>query len=69
MTTPSGLPTPTALAFERCYTDDSGVEYAVRYKHGKVEMEAVDLVRFPVEEIPWLIACLQKIQMELPYDD
>jgi hypothetical protein len=61
----SEAPKATALAFERRYADGSGVEYAVRLKGDKIELESVDDVSFPVAELDWLIACLQRIKDEV----
>ena len=61
---------PTSMAFEKRYSDDSrrGVEYAVRLVPGslgpEVEMESIHEVRFPVAQVPWLIACLTRIWRE-----
>jgi hypothetical protein len=57
----------TSIAFERLYSDVSGVEFAVRYEAhpvAEVAFECIDSVRFPAEEIDWLIQCLQRIKAE-----
>lgn len=55
---------PCKIAFEQYYHDNSGVMYAVRWDETKrnVELESFDKIDFPVEEIDWLILCLQKIK-------
>jgi hypothetical protein len=61
-------PKTTQIAFERRYLDDSGTEFAVRYAarpDARVEFEHVGKVDFPVEELDWLIACLQRIRAEV----
>lgn len=67
-------PAPTRIAWEKNYSDGSGVEYAVRLDTTKtntvdggpvVEFEHVDLVEFPISELDWLIACLMRIKAEV----
>lgn len=60
------------LAFEQLYSDGSGVQYAVRYDAtldlhttDVIELESVATVRFPVDRLDWLIACLERIQCEV----
>lgn len=61
--------TPTSMGFEKNYLDDSGVEYAVRYNGAEVidqiEIERVSTVQFPVDQLEWVIACLQRIRDEV----
>lgn len=59
---------PTSMSFEQRYSDDSGVEYAVRLHNNEIEFESIGCIRFPLEEIVWLIECLQviKAQTETP---
>ena len=61
------------IAFEQRYSDDSGVEYAVRYDTTQgnnrtagptIVIEAINTVCFPIEELDWLIACLDRIRAE-----
>jgi hypothetical protein len=60
------------MAWETQYSDGSGVEFAVRYDanktttecEGAIEFEAIDVVRFPLSKIDWLIECLQQIKAE-----
>lgn len=62
------------MAWEQQYSDDSGIEFAVRFdgdclaitdgSKGVIEFESIDTVRFPVGRIDWLIECLQKIKTE-----
>lgn len=70
MTTPpipndEAMPKPSVIGFERRYSDDSGVEFAVKYQDGEVYFVSVNDVHFPVAELDWLIACLQKIKTEI----
>lgn len=68
--TPSKL--PTQLAFEQYYSDCSGVERAVRLVtttdylntsvNSSIEIQEVDTVHVPVEQLDWLIDSLIKIQ-------
>ena len=55
----------TKLAFEKRYGDDSGVEYGVRLDGDEIELEAMDTIHFPVEELDWLIAALERIRDEV----
>ena len=64
---------PTKIAFEKHYSDGSGVEYAVRYDATRVnssdggpviELEAVGCAAFPADMVSWLIACLQEIEVQ-----
>ena len=62
------------MAWEKRYSDDSGVEFAVRFDseqnaisdgtQGVIELESINAVTFPVCEIDWLITCLEKIKTE-----
>lgn len=62
------------MAWEKRYSDDSGIEFAIRFNakqtaisngaEGVIEFESIDLVTFPMGEIDWLIDCLQKIKAE-----
>jgi len=65
---------PNKLAFERRYSDDSGIEYAIRLDSnsiannteiGEIEFEHVNKCEFPLSEIDWIIECLQKIKDEV----
>ena len=65
---------PSKIAWEKRYADDSGVEFAVRYNadnvsyngaNGFIEFESVDTLRFPLEELEWLIDCLSSLKNEL----
>jgi hypothetical protein len=67
--------TPAKIAWEKNYSDGSGVEYAVRLDTTKsnmvdggpvVEFEHVGSVEFPINELDWLIACLMRIKAEVP---
>lgn len=60
------------MARETRYSDDSGVEYAVRYDSeantnegtGAIEFENCGKVQIPQSKIDWLIYCLQQIKQE-----
>lgn len=54
----------TKMAFEKRYSDDSGVQFGVRLDGGEIEFEAVNKSFFPVEELDWLIAALARIKAE-----
>lgn len=54
----------TALSFEKRYSDDSGIEYGVRLDGDYFELEAVNIVRYPIEQLDWVIAALQRIRAE-----
>jgi hypothetical protein len=59
------------MSFEHQYGDDSGVQYAVRLRtrHSTgetlVQLEHCGTVDFPITELDWLIACLQRIKDEV----
>lgn len=60
----------TIIAFEKRYSDGSGVRFAVRYDSTKemaeIEFDSVDAaVDFPVDQLDWLIRCLVRIKEEL----
>ena len=56
----------TTIAAELRYSDDSGVEVAVRYDandfDGGIEFERVNTVNFPLDKMDWLIARLTRIR-------
>jgi len=60
------MPVPTKIAFETRYSDDSGVEYGVRYDAEattyEIEIESVSSVRLPADKLDWLIESLQAIK-------
>lgn len=65
---------PNKLAFERRYSDGSGIEYAIRLdsnsiadnaEKGEIEFEHINKCKFPLSEIDWIIECLQKIKDEV----
>lgn len=61
-------PRAQKLAFERDYSDGSGVEKAVRFngKEWTVELEnAACVSSFDISDLDWLIACLQRIKEEV----
>jgi hypothetical protein len=53
---------PTIIGFEQRYSDDSGVEFAVRLDSGTIEFEHINDVDFPLCELDWLIECLMNIR-------
>jgi hypothetical protein len=53
---------PTKIAFEKRYSDYSGVEFAVRLDSTEIEFESINKINFPIEEIQWLVECLIQIQ-------
>lgn len=63
------------MSFEQTYLDGSGIEFAVRMKvrrfHGErggerlVEFEHCGTVDFPVDQLDWLIGCLERIKAEV----
>lgn len=60
----------TKKAFEQMYNDNSGVEYAVRLDMtdgdiGDIEFESCDKVQFPIDQIDWLISCLENLRKEI----
>lgn len=63
---------PQKMAFEKRYSDDSGVEYAVRYDATKmhhsggmtIELESINTIQFPTSKLDWLIECLTRIKAE-----
>lgn len=58
----------TKIAFEKNYSDGSGVEFAVRLEPHvdgqKIEFEATNIVSFPMGELDWLIDALYRIRAE-----
>lgn len=59
----------TSMAFEQQYSDGSGVEFAVRYNGkkllGEIEIEHVNTIDLPLDQLDWLIAGLQRIRDEV----
>lgn len=63
---------PQQIAWEQCYNDGSGVQYAVSYdainKHydgcASVRIEATECAVFPITQLDWLISRLCKIREE-----
>lgn len=58
---------PTSISFERRYSDDSGVQYAVRLipsgeRGAVVQIEHIDKADIPIAEIDWLIGALNYIK-------
>ena len=60
------MSTPTKIAFEERYSDDSGVEFAVCFdsskKLGELKFECVNTVEFPADRLDWIIECLNYIR-------
>lgn len=64
----------TRMGWEIYFSDESGVDYAVRYENktndpemGVIEFENVDKVQFSQDKLDWLIECLQKIKTEIMF--
>lgn len=53
---------PTKIAFEKQYSDNSGVEYGVRLNATEIELESINTINFPIEELDWLIEALMNIK-------
>ena len=53
---------PSKIAFEQRYSDTSGEELAVRLSGSEIEFESINMVNFPIEELPWIIECLEAIR-------
>lgn len=53
---------PQKIYFEQRYSDDSGIEYGVRYENNKgvhtIEIESVDTISIPLDKIDWVIECI-----------
>lgn len=64
-------PTKKVLVFEKHYDDSSGVRASVSLDTSKedcIEIMSVGedwTASFPVQDLPWLIECLQRIHREL----
>ena len=60
------MPIPNKIAFEKRYSDDSGVEFGVRYDANhfinEIELEAVQTISMPATQLDWLIESLQAIR-------
>ena len=55
----------TRLVFERQYSDGSGVEFSVGLLGDQIRLKHIDDCDFPVEEIGWLMECLERIKLEV----
>jgi len=59
----------TRMAFEKQYSDGSGVEFAIRYNEhnllSEIEIEHVNAIDIPIDKLDWLIAGLQRIRDEV----
>ena len=57
---------PTLIGFEKKYLDGSGVEYSVQYDASRVfdeiELRRIHTIGFPLDQLDWLIECLQSIR-------
>ena len=63
---------PTKLAFEQHYSDDSGVEYAVRFdraQHEEIEIEHVQSITIPLCKLEWLIGRLKDVRTAIGFKD
>lgn len=68
-------PSITRLHFETQYSDDSGVEFAVRFNsdddaccgsvEGSIEIEHINKVSIPIDRLDWLQDCISKIKVEV----
>ena len=65
----------TKMAFEQRYIDNGEIQYAVRLVDSEsydgdqfIEFESVDTVRFPIEEIDWLLLAILRIRSEVDLD-
>lgn len=62
----------TSIAFEKRYSDDSGVEFGVRLAPDamwgdKIEFAATEsTASFPIDLLSWLMAALARIDAERP---
>jgi hypothetical protein len=61
---------PQKISWEKRYSDDSGVQYAVRFDATKanhedggpvIEIECIDSVSLPLSMLDWLMDCLKEI--------
>ena len=59
----------TELAFQRRYSDESGIEFSVSFDRNGVSMECQGSKMFsiPLEELDWFIAALEKGRSLLPH--
>lgn len=56
----------TKIAFEQQYSDNSGVEFAVRLDNDEIEFEStVGKLNFPIEKLSWLIDAMNRIKEEV----
>lgn len=57
------------LVFEKQYSDNSGIRFAVRLDNDDVQIEADGhMAELPVMELDWLIGSLLRIRSELQQD-
>jgi hypothetical protein len=54
---------PSVIRFEQHYHDNSGVQFGVALRHNEITFKHCGEVDFPVEELDWLIGCLQYIKI------
>jgi len=58
-----------SMEFKVMYSDDSGIQYAVKYNEYCVDreigFESIDSIDFPIERLDWLIEALQDIKDNL----
>ena len=56
---------PNRIAFEELYSDESGVEFAVRCINDRIEIHGGTVTaEFPLDKLTWLIERLHYIQEE-----
>lgn len=64
---------PTKIAFEKKYSDDSGVEFAVRYEANDcfepIEIEHVNTISIPLEQLDWIIDALCEVRLIVNKDN
>jgi len=61
-------PTITKIAYEKRYSDDSGVEFSVAYdatQSEPIRLEHINAIEFPIEQLDWLIETLQDIKYKV----
>ena len=58
----------TKLGFEKKYLDDSGVEFGVYLNYDTITIESIDSVDIPVEQVDWMLGCLNRIKQEMEND-
>ena len=54
---------PSVIKFEQWYLDNSGVQFGVSVKNNEITFKHCGEIDFPIEELDWLIECLQYIKI------